>query len=173
MIFNDFGMDTASLAGSLEASSRAVRAGRLLAGDDLGERRRRASGRRRRRRSRGARQRPRVTGLEALRDFEGLAGQHARVQGRRRQVDARGLRRDSAAACCWSRRRRRRTPTPTPTRSSATCACSRSSPMPLGIRIAFKGVSWSRTVKDFAAAGRHRVSRQLPEPRASPSTRST
>ena len=72
MIFNDFGMDTASLAGSLDSKLAAVRragfaqvmiaAGDVVghpAGIDAGVRAVRASG-------------LRVTGLEALRDFEGL-----------------------------------------------------------------------------------------------------
>ena len=75
MILNDFGMDTASLAGSLERKLAVVREAGFSqvmisaadiaghpSGIDAAVRAVRASG-------------LRVTGLEAMRDFEGLAGQ--------------------------------------------------------------------------------------------------
>ena len=75
MIFNDFGMDTASMAGSLEGKLAAVgQAGftqvMISAGDVVGHPAGTAAGVRAIRES-GLR----VTGLEALRDFEGLTGQ--------------------------------------------------------------------------------------------------
>jgi sugar phosphate isomerase/epimerase len=152
MIFADFGMDTASLAGSLETRLAAVRqagfsqvmvsAGDVVghpAGVDAGVRAVRDSG-------------LRVTGLEALRDFEGLEGQlHAykvdvarsmldvcaRVGGRVLLVEASTSTHADAAPETIIR----------DLRMLSLMA------IPLGIRIAFKGVSWSRTVRDFAAAG--------------------
>ena len=151
MIFHDFGMDTASLAGSLEAKLAAVRdagfsqvmisAADVVAHPDgtaAGVRAVRASG-------------VEVTGLEALRDFEGLDGaMHAykvdvaksmlelcaSLGGRlllveasvskHAGVDAEALARDLAKL--------------------ATLA------LPLGIRVAYKGQPWSRTARDFRDA---------------------
>jgi sugar phosphate isomerase/epimerase len=94
----------------------------------------------------------RVTGLEALRDFEGLTGQlHAykldaaksmlalcaRIGGRLLVVEASTSTHAAPDAAAVVR----------DLRKLALLA------IPLGIRIAFKGVSWSRTVRDFAAAG--------------------
>ena len=152
MIFNDFGMDTASLAGSLDSKLAAVRragfaqvmiaAGDVVghpAGIDAGVRAVRASG-------------LRVTGLEALRDFEGLdARLHAykvdvaksmlevcsAIGGRMLIVEASTSTHAAAEPGAIVR----------DLRTLALLA------IPLGIRIAFKGVSWSRTVKDFVAAG--------------------
>ena len=75
MIFHDFGMDTASLAGSLDTKLAAVReAGfsqvMITAADIVGHPGGTAAGVRAVRGS-GLE----VTGLEALRDFEGLGGQ--------------------------------------------------------------------------------------------------
>ena len=152
MIFSDFGMDTASLAGSLEGKLAAVRNAGFSqvmisavdvvghpAGIDAGVRAVRDSG-------------LKVTGLEALRDFEGLDGQlHAykvdvaksmldvcsRVGGRRLLVEASKSTHAVTDPAAIVR----------DLRMLSLLA------VPLGIRIAFKGVSWSRTVKDFAAAG--------------------
>jgi len=152
MIFSDFGMDTASLAGSLEGKLAAVRGAgfsqvMIAAGDvvghpsgiDAGVRAVRESG-------------LRVTGLEALRDFEGLDGRlHAykadvaksmldvcgRLGGRRLLVEASTSTHAEADPDAIVR----------DLRMLAILA------IPLGIRIAYKGVSWSRTVRDFSAAG--------------------
>lgn len=152
MIFNDFGMDTASLAGSLESKLAAVRhAGfsqvMISASDVVGHPSGIAAGVRAVRDS-GLR----VTGLEALRDFEGLDGRlHAykvdvaksmlevcgRLGGRLLLVEASTSTHAAADADTIAR----------DLRMLAVLA------IPMGIRIAFKGVAWSRTVKDFAAAG--------------------
>jgi len=152
MIFGDFGMDTASLAGSLEGKLAAVRGAGFSqvmiaasdvvghpSGIDAGVRAVRESG-------------LRVTGLEALRDFEGLDGRlHAykvdvaksmlevcgRLGGRRLLVEASTSTHAEADADAIAR----------DLRMLAILA------IPLGIRIAYKGVSWSRTVRDFSAAG--------------------
>jgi len=152
MIFGDFGMDTASLAGSLESKLAAVRRAGFSqvmisasdvvghpSGVDAGVRAVRASG-------------LRVTGLEALRDFEGLdARLHAykvdvaksmleicaRLGGRRLLVEASASTHADADADAIAG----------DLRMLAVLA------IPLGIRIAYKGVFWSRTVRDFSAAG--------------------
>jgi sugar phosphate isomerase/epimerase len=151
LIFPDFGMDTASLAGSLESKLAVIRQTGFTqvmisatdvvghpGGIDAGVRAVRDSG-------------LQVTGLEALRDFEGLAGQlHAykvdvarsmldvcaRLSGRLLLVEASTSTHAEASPEAIIR----------DLRKLALLA------IPLGIRIAFKGISWSRTVRDFAAA---------------------
>ena len=102
--------------------------------------------------ARCARAASRVTGLEALRDFEGLDGRmHAykvdvaksmlevcgRLGGRLLLVEASTSTHAAADADSIAR----------DLRMLAILA------IPMGIRIAYKGVAWSRTTKDFAAAG--------------------
>ena len=152
MIFSDFGMDTASLAGSLEVKLAAVRGAgfsqvMISAADVVGHPGGVAAGIRAVRAS-GLR----VTGLEALRDFEGLSGQlHAykvdiakalldvcgELGGRSLLVEASTSTHSDPNADAVAR----------DLRKLALLA------IPLGIRIAFKGVPWSRTLRDFRAAG--------------------
>jgi len=152
MIFNDFGMDTASLAGSLESKLAAIRqAGftqvMISAGDVVGHPAGIAAGVRAIRES-GLR----VTGLEALRDFEGLDGQlHAykvdvaksmlevcsEIGGRSLVVEASTSTHAETDADAIAR----------DLRMLALLA------IPMGIRIAYKGVGWSRTARDFRVAG--------------------
>jgi len=152
MNYNDIGIDTASLAGSLESRLAAARqAGfsqvMISATDIVGHPAGVAAGMRAVRES-GLR----VTGLEALRDFEGLAGQlHAYkldvamsmlelcsgIDGRLLLVEASTSTHADAGVEAIVR----------DLSKLALLA------IPLGIRIAFKGLSWSRTVRDFAAAG--------------------
>jgi sugar phosphate isomerase/epimerase len=152
MIFNDFGMDTASLAGSLESKLAAIRqAGftqvMISAGDVVGHPAGIAAGVRVIRES-GLR----VTGLEALRDFEGLDGQlHAykvdvaksmlevcsEIGGRSLVVEASTSTHAETDADAIAR----------DLRMLALLA------IPMGIRIAYKGVGWSRTARDFRVAG--------------------
>jgi sugar phosphate isomerase/epimerase len=152
MIFSDFGMDTASLAGSLETKLAAVRGAgfsqaMMSAADVVGHPEGVAAGIRAVRDS-GVR----VTGLEALRDFEGLSGQlHAykvdiakslldvcaELGGKTLLVEASTSTHADAEPEAVAR----------DLRKLALLA------VPLGIRIAFKGVPWSRTVRDFRAAG--------------------
>jgi len=152
MNYSDIGIDTASLAGSLESRLAAARAAGFAqvmisatdvvghpGGTEAGVRAVRDSG-------------LRVTGLEALRDFEGLTGQlHAykldaaksmlalcdRIGGRLLVVEASTSTHANPDAEAITR----------DLRKLALLA------IPLGIRIAFKGISWSRTVRNFAAAG--------------------
>ena len=152
MIFDDFGMDTASLAGSLEGKLAAVRRAGfsqvMIAANDVvghpsgtkaGVKAVRDSG-------------LRVTGLEALRDFEGLDGRmHAykvdvaksmlevcgELGGRLLLVEATSSTHATADAERIVR----------DLRMLAILA------IPMGIRIAYKGMAWSRTTKNFAVAG--------------------
>ncbi len=152
MIFGDFGMDTASLAGPLDGKLAAVRrAGfsqiMISASDIVGHPAGAAAGVRAVRDSGLA-----VTGLEALRDFEGCDSRLraykvdvaksmleicSELGGRVLVVEASTSGHADANADAMIR----------DLRMLAVLA------IPMGIRIAFKGVSWSRTVKDFAAAG--------------------
>ena len=152
MNFDDFGIDTASLAGSLETRLDAARAAgfsqvMISAADIVGHMSGTAAGIRAVRES-GLR----VTGREALRDIEGLAGQmHAYkidvakamlemcsdLGGRVLLVEASTSVHSDPSTDAIVR----------DLRKLAMLA------IPMGIKIAFKGVSWSRTVKHFAAAG--------------------
>ena len=152
MNFSDIGIDTVSLAGSLESRLAAARTAgfsqvMISATDVVGHPAGAAAGARAIRES-GLR----VTGLEALRDFEGLAGQlHAYkldvaksmldvcsdIGGRLVVVEASMSTHADASAEAIVR----------DLSKLAVLA------IPLGIRIAFKGLSRSRTVRDFAAAG--------------------
>ena len=152
MIFNDIGMDTASLAGPLEGKLAAVRqAGfsqvMISAGDVVGHPGGVAAGVRAVRDSGLV-----VTGVEALRDFEGCEGRLraykvdvaksmlevcSELGGRLLVVEASTSVHVDADADAIAR----------DLRMLAVLA------IPMGIRIAFKGVSWSHTVRDFAAAG--------------------
>jgi sugar phosphate isomerase/epimerase len=152
MIIRDFGMDTASLAGPLEAKLAAVRragfsqvmisASEVVGhpgGVDDGIRAVRNSG-------------LAVTGLETLRDFEGLDGKLRdykvdvaksmlqlcqELGGRLLIVEASTSSHANTDANAIVR----------DLRALAILA------IPLGVRIAFKGVSWSRTASNFASAG--------------------
>ncbi len=152
MIFSDFGMDTVSLAGPLDGKLVAMRrAGfsqvMISAGDVVGYPGGVAAGIRAVRDSGLA-----VTGLEALRDFEGCDGRlHAykvdvaksmlevcsALGGRLLLVEASTSIHVDASPDAIVR----------DLRMLSVLA------IPMGIRIAFKGVSWSRTARDFAAAG--------------------
>jgi len=151
MIFHDFGMDTASLAGPLEGKLAAIRDAGFSqvmisaadvvahpAGAAAGIAAVRASG-------------LEVTGLEALRDFEGLDGaMHAykvdvakamlelcaALGGRLLLVEASASKHASVGAEVLGR----------DLAKLATLA------VPLGIRIAYKGQPWSRAARDFRAA---------------------
>lgn len=152
MNFNDFGIDTVSLAGSLESRLAAARqAGftqvMISAADVVGHPSGTAAGVRAVRDS-GMR----VTGLEALRDFEGLTGQlHAY------KLD---VAKSMLKVCSQLGGRLLLVEASTSTHADATNITIAGDlrklailAIPMGIRIAFKGLSWSQTVKDFSAAG--------------------
>jgi sugar phosphate isomerase/epimerase len=152
MIFRDFGMDTASMAGPLEAKLAAVRRAGFSqvmisateivghpGGVEAGIRAVRASG-------------LAVTGLEMLRDFEGLDG-HLHAY----KVDVA----KSMLELCQELHGRlliveASTSSHANTDPEAIVRDLRALAMlaiPKRVRIAFKGVSWSRTASDFASAG--------------------
>ncbi len=151
MIFHDFGMDTASLAGSLETKLAAIRgAGFAQAtisaadvvghpgGVDAGVRAVRASG-------------LAVTGLEVLRDFEGVSGPlHAyKVDVAKSMLEVCGalggrLLLVEASTSAHADRRPE-----TIARDLAKLAVLA---IPLGIRIAYKGLPRGGAVRDFPAA---------------------
>src|SRR5881409_1786995 len=151
MNFGDFGMDTASLAGSLEGKLTAVRqAGfsqvMISAADVVGHPLGMTAGARAIRDS-GLR----VTGFEALRDFEGLTGQlHAY------KVDVA----KTMLTICYELGARlllveASTSTHADTSADAIARDLHKLAMlaiPLGIRIAFKGLSWSRTANKLITA---------------------
>ena len=151
MNFNDFGIDSASMAGSLETRLAAARHAGFShvmisatdivghpASTDAAVRAIRDSG-------------LRVTGLEALRDFEGLSGKMHdykvdvaksmltlcnRIGGRLLLVDA------SASVHAQV----------DPDKIARDLCKLAMLALPMGIRIAYKGLSWSRTVKNFSGA---------------------
>jgi sugar phosphate isomerase/epimerase len=149
--FNDFGIDAASMAGSLETRLAAARqAGfshiMLAAGDIVGHPA-----------DTGAAVRAirggglRVTGLEALRDFEGLTGKlheyKVDVAKSMLQLCSRvGARLLLAEASSSAHADADPEKIARDLRKLAFLA------LPMGIRIGFKAVSSSRTVRDFAAA---------------------
>jgi sugar phosphate isomerase/epimerase len=152
MNFSDIGIDTASLAGSLESRLAAAReAGfaqvMISATDIAGHAGGAAAGIRVVRNSGLA-----VTGLEALRDFEGLDGQlHAY------KLD---VAKSMLEICASIGARVLLVEASTSTHADAgvdTIVRDLKKlsilAVPLGVRIAFKALSWSRTIKDFVAAG--------------------
>ena len=152
MIFTDIGMDTASLAGPLEGKLAAVRrAGfsqvMIAASDVVGHPGGVAAGVRAVRDSGLA-----VTGVEALRDFDGCSGRM-----REYTVD---VAKSMLEVCSQIGGRVLVVEASTSSHVDATTdAIVRDLRMlsvlaiPLGIRIAFKGVPWSHTVRNFVAAG--------------------
>ncbi len=151
MIFNDFGIDSASLAGSLEARlSAASRAGFTHvmlsapdvvghpAGIDAAAQAIRDSG-------------LRITGLEALRDYEGLSGKmhDYKIDVAKSmlalcdRIDSRLLLTEASSSIHADTDQEK---IARDLRKLAFLA------LPMGIRIAFKGLSWSRTVQDFSTA---------------------
>ncbi len=151
MNFNDFGIDSASLAGSLETRLAAAKqAGftqiMISATDIVGHPKNtttaieaiRASG-------------LRVTGLEALRDFEGLSGKMhdykvdvAKSMLRLcNQISGRLLLTEASSSTHADT---------DPEKIAKDLRKLAFLALPMGIRIAFKGLSWSRTVKDFNSA---------------------
>jgi sugar phosphate isomerase/epimerase len=152
MIFHDFGMDAASLAGALESRLGAIRqAGfsqvMISAADIVGHPGGAAGGARAVRDS-GLR----VTGLETLRDFEGLSG---RLRAYKMDV-AKSMLEVCGALGARLLLVEASTSTHADASADAIVRDLRTLAMlaiPMGIRIAFKGVSRSRTVPDFTVAG--------------------
>jgi sugar phosphate isomerase/epimerase len=151
MYIDDFGMDTISLAGPLEAKLRAVReagfsqimlAARDLVGHpdglDAAVRAVRASG-------------LRVTGFQVLRDFEGLSGH---LQDYKVDIAKSMLEMCAALGCrvllaCSS----------TSTHASSDLDCIARDlrrlamlALPLRIKVAYEGLSWGRTISEYTGA---------------------
>jgi sugar phosphate isomerase/epimerase len=161
MIFHDFGMATASLVGSLETKLAAVKGAGFSqvmigaadivshpGGTAAGIAAVRASG-------------LEVTGLESLRDFEGLDGQlHAyKIDGAKSMLEvcaALGGRLLMVEAS--TSKHASSDPAPI-ARDLAKLALMA---IPLGIRIAYKGQPWSRTARDFRAAADHALRVAMP-----------
>ena len=152
MIFTDFGMDTASLAGPLEGKLAAMRdagfAQTVIAANDVVAHPGGVAGGVRAVRESGLA----VTGLEALRDFEGLEGRmHTyKVDVAKSMLDVcsalsgRLLLVEASTSVHAD---------PHPDTVLRDLKLLALLAIPLGIRIAFKGAAKSRTVKDFVAAG--------------------
>ena len=151
MNFNDFGIDSASLAGSLESRLAAAKqAGfsqiMISATDIVGHPHNTATAIEAIRQS-GLR----VTGLEALRDFEGLRGKmhDYKVDVAKsmlqlcRRIGSRLLLTEASSSVHADT---------DPEKIAGDLRKLAFLALPLGIRIAFKGLSTSRTVKDFNSA---------------------
>jgi sugar phosphate isomerase/epimerase len=151
MNFNDFGIDTVSLAGSLESRLAAARqAGftqiMISAADIVGHPSGAAAA------VRAVREAGlRVTGLEALRDFEGLTGQlHAyKLDVAKAMLEVCSQLGGSLLLVEASTSTHANTSLDAIGRDLRKLAVLA---IPMGIRIAYKGLSWSRTVKDFGVA---------------------
>jgi sugar phosphate isomerase/epimerase len=152
MNFADIGIDTASLAGSLESRLAAAQGAgfshvMISATDIVGHPAGAAAGMRAVRGS-GLK----VTGLEALRDFEGLSGQlHAYkldvAKAMLEMCGGIGARLLLVEASTSTHADAGEEAIVRDLRKLAVLA------VPLGIRIAFKGLPWSRTARHFVAAG--------------------
>jgi sugar phosphate isomerase/epimerase len=154
MIFHDFGMATASLVGSLETKLAAVRgagfsqvmiaASDVVAhpgGTEAGVRAARESG-------------VEVTGVEALRDFEGLEGPlHAyKIDVARSMLEICAALGGRLLLVEASTSKHASTDAGSIARDLGKLAMMA---IPLGIRVAYKGQPWSRTARDFRAAADH------------------
>jgi sugar phosphate isomerase/epimerase len=151
MNFTDFGMDTASLAGSLEAKLDAVsEAGfaqvMVSATDVVGHPRGAAAAARAIRDSR-----LQVTGYEALRDFEGLSGHlhHYKIDVAKAMLDVCG---EIGSRVLLVEASTSTHANPDPDAIARDLRKLALLATPLGIRIAFKGTPGSRTVRDWVAA---------------------
>jgi sugar phosphate isomerase/epimerase len=151
MNYNDFGIDSASLAGSLENRLAAAKAAGfsqvMISATDIVGHPTSTSAAVQAIRESGLR----VTGLEALRDFEGLSGKmhDYKVDVAKSMLDlcnrigGRLLLTEASASVHADT---------DPEKIARDLRKLAFLALPLGIRIAFKGLSWSRTVKDFERA---------------------
>jgi sugar phosphate isomerase/epimerase len=152
MIIRDFGIDTASLAGPMDGKLAAIRragfsqvmisASEIVGhpgGVEAGIRAVRDSG-------------LAVTGLEALRDFEGLAGHlhDYKVDVAKSMLQLCHELGGSLLIVEASTSSHASTDAEAIVRDLRALAMMA---IPKGVRIAFKGVSWSRTASNFASAG--------------------
>lgn len=148
MIFHDFGMDTASLAGSLETKLAAIRGAGFAqttisaadvvghpGGTDAGVRAVRSSG-------------LAVTGLEVLRDFEGVSGPlHAyKVDVAKSMLETCRAVGAPLLLVCSSTSKHATGDTDALARDLAKLATLA---VPLGLRIAYEALSWGRSVNEL------------------------
>ena len=148
---DDFGMDTITLAGPLEAKLAAVRAAgfkqimlnaRDIAGHpdgvEVAAQRVRASG-------------LRVTGFQVLRDFEGLSGHlhEYKIDIAKAMLEMCAALDSKLLLVCSSTSVHASQDVDAMARDLRKLAMLA---LPLGIRIAFEGLSWGRTINDFPAA---------------------
>ena len=94
----------------------------------------------------------RVTGFQVLRDFEGLSGPPARVQGRRREGDAADVRRGGLAdllLVCSSTSVHATGDFDVLAKDLAKLATLA---VPFGIRVAYEALSWGRHVNEYPKA---------------------
>ena len=160
--------------GTLPAKLAAVRdAGfsqiMLSARDLVGPRRRH----RRRGRARCATSGLRVTGFQVLRDFEGLSGHlhDYKIDIAKSMLEmCHALGADVLLVVLVDVGARDRRPRRA---RRATCASSRCSRVPLGIKVAYEGLSWGRTINEFTAAPGTSCAAPTRPTSASASTRST
>lgn len=149
--FDDFGMDTITLAGPLAAKLRAIReagfsqvmlSARDLVGHERGWRAAveevKASG-------------LRVTGFQVLRDFEGLSG---RLHDYKVDIAKHMLEMCAALACrvmlvCSSTSTHASADIDTMARDLRKLAMLA---VPLNVKVAFEGLSWGRTINEFTTA---------------------
>ena len=149
--FDDFGMDTISLAGSLENKLKAMRAAdfsqvMLKANDLVGHdggvdaavRAVKASG-------------PRVTGFQVLRDFEGLSGQlHTyKVDIAKAMLEMAHAVGAPLLLACSSTSQHASQDLDAIARDLRKLAMLA---VPLGIKVACEGLSWGRTINEFTTA---------------------
>ena len=158
-------MDTISLAGPLPSQAARDARRRLLPGDAVGARPGRPRRRRRRRGARGARQRPARHRLPGAARLRGPVRPPARLQGRRREGDARDVPRARLADAAGRARRPPRMPPTTATRLPRDLRKLAMLAVPLGIRIAYEALSWGRTINEFPAAWDVVVPRRHAQPR--------
>jgi sugar phosphate isomerase/epimerase len=151
MNFTDFGMDTASLAGSLEAKLAAVReagfAQVMISATDVVAHPQGVAAAARAIRASGLR----VTGYEALRDFEGLAGHlhDYKIDVAKAMLEVCGEIGSRVLLVEASSSTHSDSARDAIVRDLTKLAVLA---IPLAIRIAFKGMPGSRTVRDWLAA---------------------
>jgi sugar phosphate isomerase/epimerase len=148
---DDFGIDTISLAGSLEGKLKAARdagftqimlSARDVVGHDGGldaaVRAVRASG-------------LRVTGFQVLRDFEGLSGHlhEYKVDVAKSMLEMCAALGSKVLLCCSSTSQHASTEPDAMARDLRKLAMLA---LPLGVKVAYEGLSWGRTINEFPQA---------------------
>ena len=163
---DDFGMDTITLAGPAGGQAGGHARGRLHAGDADGARHRRPPRRHGRRGAGGARQRParhRLPGAARLRRPVAATCTTTRWTSPRRMLEmcaALGVPRAAGLLVDQPR-----TPAATSMRMARDLRKLAMLALPLGIKVAYEGLSWGRTVNEFTTAWDVVLPRRLRQPR--------